>query len=144
MLKLIAARTAKAGPEVLWQLLQERPDGANISHNKNTARWEEHVHFVEHHPYRSWMLIQNSFGEFVGAIYLTDKNEIGIFILKAHQRKGYAREAIRMVTSLYPPLPAISGSRRGKFVANIAPGNDVSVALFKGLGAKHIQNTYEF
>jgi hypothetical protein len=44
----------------------------------------------------------------------------------------------------HPPLLAIKGQRPGCYVAHINPNNPASIALFIGLGAKHVQNTYAF
>ena len=106
--------------EVLWDLLRERPDYANISHDGKANR-NRHVSFVLAHPYREWCLImaktegagpQLSWHGWVGAIYITHQNEIGIGILKAHQRKGYARQAIDLMVQRRP---------RDYYLANVAP-----------------------
>jgi RimJ/RimL family protein N-acetyltransferase len=128
---------------LLWQLLLERPAAANISHQKMPT-WEEHTAFVASKPYRVWYAIEKSVPPILepilekvarGAIYLTKQNEIGIAIRKVFQRQGYAREAIQILMKHHGP---------GPYKANIAPRNAASIALFTGLGARHIQNTYQF
>ena len=37
----------------------------------------------------------------------------------------------------------LTDAQSGKTFANINPANVASIALFTGLGARHIQNTYE-
>jgi hypothetical protein len=87
--RLVPVSAVAQAAEILWKLLEERPAEANISHREMPS-WSEHCSFVERYPYRSWYLIKAQ-GEFVGAIYLTRHFEIGISILKEHQRHGYAK-----------------------------------------------------
>ena len=106
--------------EILWRLLCERPDYANISHDGKPDR-NKHVSFVMAHPYREWCLCMAD-NKWVGAIYITHQNEIGIGILKAHQRKGYARQAIDLMMQRHP---------RDYYLANVAPGNHPSHKLWE-------------
>jgi RimJ/RimL family protein N-acetyltransferase len=126
---------------VLYQLLKERPPEASISHDALPSL-EEHRAFVRSQPYRVWFLARDG-EQTVGAIYATERNEIGIAILRQHQGKGHAKAAIRQLIAQLPPLPASSSLRRGRYVANVAPDNAVSHALFRELGGKVIQWTYE-
>ena len=126
---------------ITYQLLMERPEEANISHDK-LPTLKEHAHYLHHHPHRVWLLIADDDAEYLGAILLTTRNEIGIAILLEHQRKGYARQAIEKVMFQFPPLPAVNSVRTGHYVANINPANQASIALFQKLGFTHIQNTY--
>lgn len=132
---------------ITYQLLKERPENANISH-ANMPTLEEHRQYVLRHPYRNWFLIEHAErtlpAEWVGSLYLTNQNEIGIFILAQHQRKGYAARAIKLVLDGIPPLPAVPGRRAGQYLANVNPSNEASIKLFTGLGAVHLQNTYQF
>ena len=72
--------------EFLLELLTEREGHVNISH-KSTPSWEEHVNFIKSKPYDHWDIIFYD-NEKIGNIYLTDREEIGIFILKKFQSKG--------------------------------------------------------
>lgn len=142
-IRLVDVAAAAEAEEVLWQLLRERPPEANISHRHLPTR-EEHARFVASHPYRSWYLIQaGAPPTFVGGCYLTRHNEIGIAILQAYQRRGFARAAVLELLRTHDPLPAIAGERRGRFVANVAPGNAASQRFFASLGATVVQHTYE-
>jgi GNAT superfamily N-acetyltransferase len=115
--------------EILWQLLCERPDYANISHDGKPDR-NKHVSFVMAHPYREWCLIMtdvedsgpNKWHRWVGAIYITHQNELGIAILERCQRKGYARQAIDLMMQRHP---------RDYYLANVAPGNHPSHRLWE-------------
>lgn len=126
--------------ELLWQLLYERDQSVNISHRKMPTK-EQHIRFVESRPYRHWLLIVVD--EPVGAVYITKRNELGIFILKDHQSKGYGMQALQLMLGKHKPLPAVIGKRSGNFIANINPSNEKSKRLFKRLGFTHISEVYE-
>lgn len=131
--------------ELLYRLLLERPQEANISH-REAPPYYQHASFVRSRPYEHWYIIlgDGSIGApRVGAISATKQNEIGIAILKAHQGNGYAAAAITQFLLDHRPLPAIPSQRSGRWLANVAPDNAPSHALFKRLGARHISTTYE-
>ena len=125
---------------VLYELLKERTPDQSISHQKMPSE-QEHRYFVKNHPYRSWWIIVSE-GHSVGAIYATFNNEIGVGILSAYQRRGFASAAIDLMIRLIDPLPALPGQRAGHWLANINPQNEPSIRMFEKLGFKHIQNTY--
>ena len=140
-MRLVDAYTSPGAAEFLYQLLGERPAGANISHAAMPS-FEQHAAFVAAKRYRLWLLIESDEGERLGALYATDRNEVGIFVAQAHQRKGVASEAIRKFMAEYDPLPAIPSVRAGRWLANIAPGNEGSKDLFRSLGFEKIQETF--
>lgn len=124
---------------LLYELLSERDPEANISH-RIMPSFDQHRHFVETHPYHAWYIIVTD-GVMVGSIYLTEPakpsragDEIGIAMLKEHQRKGYAKQAIVHLMQMHP---------RPRYLANIALGNYKSQDLFSGLGFEACQMTYE-
>lgn len=137
---------------LLYRLLSERPANANISHARMPS-WEEHVRFVDSKPYRAWFVINIDLppGGFdlrfgwcaVGAIYATNRNEIGVAILKEFHRRGFARMAITKLLAELAPLEGVLSSRPGRFVANVAPTNQASRSLFESVGGKLLQVTYE-
>ena len=92
----------------------------------------QHIAFVESHPYQAWYFICDP--EPVGACYLSHQNEIGVFVFAEHQKKGYARDAVKAI---------IEKHGAGRYLAHVSPRNEVSRFLFNGLGFRHIQNTYE-
>lgn len=140
-MRFVHVETHHLAEEITWQLLCARPAEANISHKGLPTR-EEHARYLKRHPYRAWYLIFNREEQCVGALSLTYANEIGIAILPEHQRKGYAREAIKQIIRTFPPLPAVPGKVAQGYVANINPANKASIDLFTSLGGVHIQNTY--
>lgn len=117
---------------VLYELLAERPPEAAISH-KAMPSWDEHVAFVWSEPYCRWYLIEVG-DAIVGTIYLTRSDEIGVAIFAAHRGKGYAEAAVKALMAAEP---------RARYLANVAPGNDVSHRLWAKLGGRVIQHTYE-
>ena len=140
MIQLMDVRIEPDAAAVLYALLKERTPDQSISHQKMPSE-KDHRYFVENHPYRSWWIIVSE-GHRVGAVYATWNNEIGIGILSAHQRHGFASAAIDLMTRLINPLPALPGKRVGHWLANINPQNEPSIRMFEKLGFKHIQNTY--
>jgi RimJ/RimL family protein N-acetyltransferase len=116
---------------VLYQLLEERDPAANISHRAMPS-WDEHVRFVETKPYEAWYFIERE--GIVGACYLSKQDEIGVFVFKAHQGKNYGPWAIEAIMLKH-------GKRR--YLANISPRNERSAEIFRNLGFKQIQATYE-
>lgn len=137
-----AGRVVRGGIEFLYELLAERPQEANISHREMPSI-EQHRQFVHRRPYRVWMLIENEEGIRVGAVYLTERNEVGVAILKAHQRRGYALAALQEFLRISDPLPPIPAVRAASFVAHVNPSNEASIRLFECLGGRHIASTYE-
>jgi len=132
--------------DVLWRILKERSDESeahtNISHKELPSR-RRHDAFVEDHPFARWFLILDTEAACtVGQLRVTERNEIGISILKKYRRKGYASKALRVLMVTFKPLPYKPSERRAGWVANINPNNPASIALFKKFGFHHIQNTY--
>ena len=140
-IRLVDVYQAPEAAELLYRLVQERPAESAIAHRR-TPSMEEHRAFMASKPYRAWCLVHAD-GRAVGAVTLTPNNEVGVFILREFQRKGYARAGLQELMRAYRPLPAIPAVRPGYFVANVNPANKASIALFTSLGGRHIANTYE-
>lgn len=114
----------------LYDVLREREPYESISH-RDMPSFEDHDRFVNSHPYREWFIIFAP--RPVGSIYLTHQNEIGVFIIKAHQGHGYGQAAVRMLIDKYPDE---------RFLANINPLNERSIKMFLDLGFELLQLTY--
>lgn len=140
MIKLVSVRDYYGAAALLYQLLQERMPEQSISHAKMPSI-DDHIEFFNSRPYRYWWIIVTE-GHGIGAVYVTQNNEIGIGILNAYQRNGFASEAIKMVTRLVDPLPALTSLRVGQWQAHINPNNHASRAMFEKLGFIHKQVTY--
>jgi RimJ/RimL family protein N-acetyltransferase len=121
-------------------LLKERDETTNISH-KGLPDFEAHRAFVESKPYADWCFIEvdhwkdgDCFDLVVGACYLSKQDEIGVFIFKAHQGKGYGWRAVKALIDKHGPR---------RYLANINPRNERSAELFSRMGFKLIQHTFE-
>lgn len=151
-----AGRIIDGAVTFLYDLLAERPAAANISH-REMPTLEQHRAFVTRRPYRAWYIVEmegrvDTLPEsergipgawWVGTVCVTPQNEIGVQILAIHQRKGHARAALTQLLAELKPLDPAPTVRNGRFVANVAPTNEASKALFESLGGKQIQVTYE-
>lgn len=116
----------------LYDLLGQRNSIVNISHKKMPTS-EEHVKFIKSKPYSKWYVIENK-DEKIGSLYLSKQNEIGIHLLKKFEKESIHLECIKKLMSLNPKI---------KFSANVSPKNKNYISLFKKLGFKMVQHTYE-
>jgi len=143
--------------EFLYDLMKERTPEISISHT-TLPTFEQHRQFVTRRPYRLWYMIEptgtrviatKAVGElpvyyWVGYVSATPRNEIGVVLAKAYRGQGYGPLAIRELMRLHEPLPAEPSVRAGRWLANIAPGNEHSQYIFRDkLGFKKIQETYQ-
>lgn len=115
----------------LYALLTEREPTQNISH-RGMPTVTQHLAFVRSNPYKEWHLIEAG-REIVGAVYLTRAAEIGIFIFKAHQGRGYGKRAVQLLRQRHP------GER---LLANVNPANKRSRRMFEKIGGTLLQVTY--
>ena len=117
--------------EFLFELLKQREGIINISH-KSLPTWEEHIDFIKNNDFKSWdIIIVNN--EKIGNIYLSDRDELGIFIDKKFQDEGYGSQELEKFMEK-------NGKKR--YLANINPTNHKSIQFFGKHGFFHIQNTY--
>jgi RimJ/RimL family protein N-acetyltransferase len=131
MIEFISVYNEREATRILYELLKERDPDANISHVKMPT-FEEHERFVSSKPYFVWNLIKEE-GAYVGSIYLTRNREIGVFIFRQHQGKGYGKSAVIRFMDIVG----------GSFLANVAPKNERSQKMFESLGGKIVQLTYK-
>ena len=129
-MKLVSVYRVPEAVDILYSLLAERRPEESISHTKLPSM-ADHRTFVYSHPYAVWYLIEQGH-DYVGTTYLTKHDEIGIFVFKAHQRRGYGRRAVELLRQLHP----------GKHLWNVNPANLPSIELVEKLGGKIIQHTY--
>jgi RimJ/RimL family protein N-acetyltransferase len=142
MIKLVDVYKARDPHVFLYKLLDERQPEESISH-RGMPSMEEHRRFILGRPYRCWYLVQNATGLWVGTVYASDRNELGVSVLREFRRQGYARAALHAIIAKHDPLPAIPGKRAGGYLANINPQNEASIALFRALRFRLLQHTYE-
>jgi len=118
--------------QFLYELLKERDPSINISH-KQLPSYQDHTRFVSSNPYFVWNIIYYDSTK-IGSIYLTNDDEIGIFIRKDIQGQGFGGIALEGFLKTYP---------RKKYKANINPMNYRSLEFFEKHGFKSIQVTFE-
>jgi RimJ/RimL family protein N-acetyltransferase len=87
------------------------------------------------------MFDRTSDAKFVGAVFISHParpsvvgDELSVDIMPEFRGRGYAEEALRLMIGRHAPR---------RFVANVAPENYASMALFKKLGFKLCQVTFE-
>ena len=117
--------------EFLFDLLKQREGIVNISH-KSLPTWEKNVEYIKNNTYQSWEIIWVDNAR-IGDIYLTDRDEIGIFLDKKFQSNGYGSIAI---------TEFMKKNGKKRYLANINPTNYKSIQFFGKQGFVHIQNTY--
>jgi RimJ/RimL family protein N-acetyltransferase len=147
VIRLVDVYSVKRSPEFLLRLLSERPPQANISHGGKLPTMQEQRKFMFSRPYRAWLLVEHEGngvwdGAYVGAVYCTNRNEVGVAILHVYQGCGYARAALEALMHQFKPLKAVPAFRPGYYVAHVAPGNEASHALFQALGGQVVASTY--
>ena len=118
--------------EFLYDLLKNRNPNINISHKKMPT-FKEHIKFVNSKPYSKWYIIKQN-DEKVGSIYLSQQNEIGLFLKNNVQGKNIGTEALKLLIMKNP---------KKRILANINPKNKKSIKFFKKNGFKLIQFTFE-
>ncbi len=119
--------------QFLYEMLKERTPEMSINH-REMPTFEKHVTFMESNPYPVWYMIECGHHTPVGHVYLTKGDEIGIFVKQAFKGMGIGTKAVEDIMRLH---------KRDRYVANIAPKNEISQGLFLKLGFKRIQLTYE-
>ncbi len=132
-MELVDVYVSYMAHEFLFDLLKERAKEQNISH-KYMPTFQDHVEFVDSHPYRAWYLVEKDKTP-IGAVYLTREDELGVFILKKHHRQGWGSWALKEIMELHP---------RDRFLANINPENEVSKKLFAKIGFNKLSETMEY
>ena len=122
----------------LYKLFKKREKVTKISANRE-LEYNEHVEFVENHPYRCWFLIKRS-EAYIGTVYLTDLNSMGLSI--EHQHLFCTEKIITLMAKRFDPLPAIPSVRRASFHINIGRENQDFEKILINIGAQIMQKSY--
>ena len=93
----------------------------------------QHEKFVLSNPYTKWYIIIQK-NKKVGSVYLTEMDEIGLFLKKDAQGKGLGQKSLELLMKLNP---------RNRYLANVSPKNKKSTQFFKKNKFILIQHTYE-
>jgi RimJ/RimL family protein N-acetyltransferase len=131
-MKLVPVSDEHKAASALYRLMAERTPDESISH-RSMPSWDAHLEFIASCPYNAWYLLKVH-EDFVGSVYLTHQDEIGVFVFEEHRHCGYGSRAVAALMAQHP---------RTRYLANINPANKRSKALFNKLGFRHIQETYE-
>ena len=139
MTKLIEIdKKNKNHKDILFDILNKRR--FNISHEKEIS-YNEHLLFVDNHPYRKWFLISEG-NKFIGTIYLTFGNEVGINLIDKNDIA--AKETFKLLFKMFKPLPPIPSIRNKNFLINISPKNNFIKKILEEIGVILIQETFSF
>ncbi len=111
----------------LYGLLGQRKHFQNISY-KEMPLYEHHVQFVTSKPYLHWYIISIN-SKYIGNVYISKMNEIGIFFLEDYTHLGYGSQVIEMLFKIHSNVQV--------FKANISPLNSDSIAFFANRGFKY-------
>ena len=122
--------------ETLFKILNSRR--FNISHLEKVS-YEEHVAFVLNNQYKYWYIIFIK-NEFLGAVYITEENFIGINLIQ--DDKSLYKTLISKILHSHKPNPGIKSLRSKFFCLNVSPDNLNLQAAATELGLKQIQFTY--
>lgn len=126
---------------VLYDLLMERTPNQSISHRYTS--FDDHCRFFDSRPYRIWNLVK-AVGEedFVGAMYISHQNEIGLFIFSRFQGRGYGREAVQQILESYRPSPGKKSIVSDSFILNVSVNNIGAQKFWESVGARPVQVSY--
>ena len=124
----------------LFDLLKERTDIQSVKHS-TMPTYEKHKKFVKSRPFDKWYIITVEFitngkektEKSIGTIYLTEKNEIGVFLLAEYIDCGFGQMALSLLMQENP---------RQFYLANINPQNEKSIRFFSKNNFKPYQVTY--
>ena len=122
----------KSDIKFLYQHLKERDPITRISHKKMPT-FAQHEKFVLSKPYTKWYIILQK-NKKIGSVYLTEMNEVGLFLKKDVKGKSLGQKSLELLMKLNP---------RNRYLANISPKNKNSIRFFKKNNFKLIQYTYE-
>ena len=124
--------------EFLYKILKTKD--FNISHEV-VPEYKDHKEFVSNHPYRIWLLIERD-EAFLGAVYLTKDNVIGINLPNASINDYF--NLINLVLKKYKPLKHVKSVKSKYFLINANPKNHILINAIESLNMKFIQKTYAY
>ena len=119
----------------LYDILIKRTH--NISNTKSPSL-EEHLEFVQNHPYRIWYLVKYN-SDYIGSAYLMENNCVGINIITNYELFPIV---VNKILKKHKPLEEIKSIRPPYFYINIHPENKNIEAQLIKLNAQKIQTTF--
>ncbi len=124
--------------ETLYELLKQRGSEHSISH-QTLPSFSEHMAFVKSNPYRYWYIVEVD-GAKGGSVYITENNEIGLFLLPDFVQ--YQTDVLGLLVATHSPLPAVKSKRVAAFSVNANPSNATLISSILAAGGRHVQSTY--
>ena len=115
----------------LYNLLKTRCSTWNISH-KTMPSYKEHCEFNDKKPYRVDFVIYDS-NEKIGRIYITNKQEVGIYALSK-----------QVVIEVLEEVLGFAVDNKLNLFFNVSPNNKLLNNYFRKKGLKPIQYTYRY
>ena len=122
--------------KILFEILEKRNKG--ISH-EIVPNYDDHLQFVKKNPYRKWFFIRSS-KEFIGTIYVTYENNIGINVL--NNESLAMKYALMHIFNSIKPLPPLASVRNKFFSVTLSPNNKTLKEVLIEIGSELIQETY--
>ena len=129
---------SKNHKKLLFELFKKRNKETRISSSSRLS-FQVHEKFVETNPYRYWFLVKKD-SNFIGSVYVTYENFIGIFLVDKHIDK--LESVIRIIKNQCKPLQAIPSVRNMGFSINVSIENKILADELQKMGANLIQKTY--
>ncbi len=119
----------------LYDILVKRT--YNIS-NTILPTMEEHIKFIQNHPYRIWYLVTVN-SDYIGSAYLMKNNCVGINLNKNFE---LLENIVNTIFKKHKPLKEIKSVRPPYFYINVAPNNKELETQLVKLEARKIQSTF--
>lgn len=119
----------------LYDILIKRTH--NIS-NTTSPSIEEHIKFVQNHPYRIWYLVKTN-SDYIGSVYLMENNCVGINLIR---NIDLFQNIVKTILEKHKPLKEIKSVRPSYFYINITPDNEEIQTQLMKLHAQKIQSTF--
>ena len=88
----------KSDIKFLYQHLKERDPITRISHKKMPT-FAQHEKFVLSKPYTKWYIILQK-NKKIGSVYLTEMNEVGLFLKKDVKGKSLGQKSLELLICL--------------------------------------------
>ena len=123
--------------EILYKLLKDRVH--NISHSK-VPNYDNHIKFVESHPYRKWYLVKKK-RSYVGTFYIKNDNSIGLNLNNID--KDLVLDCIDYIKRNFVPRETSASMVPNYFYINVASTNHKLIKIMDELFFNQLQISYK-
>jgi hypothetical protein len=111
----------------------------SISH-ESSPRYEDHVNFVNNHPYRAWYIIKQM-KKTIGTIYVQYDNSIGLNC-NDNVSELQIKKILNVINAKLLALEAVPSVRFGGFFLNVASSNIALQEKLKNIGLRESQRSF--